>query len=306
AVVLVGALAGIWLGGYGMSKLQFVHPAGEHVSVSLVQGNVDQATKWQRNMVNPILNRYTDLTRHEWGRDLIVWPEAAITLFRENAGSFLDDLGARARSEGTTVLLGIPDRDDAGNYQNTAIALGAGEGSYSKRRLVPFGEYVPMESVLRGTIQFFDLPMSRNRPGPDDQLPLFAGRHRLSLSICYEVVYPELVRTTVDDPDLLVTISNDTWFGRSIGPEQHLQMAQMRALENGRYMVRGTNNGITAVVDHKGLITARLPRFEQGVLRSEAKILEGKTPYSRWGSWPLLILVFGLPGVLWLTGRRFR
>jgi len=168
------------------------------------------------------------------------------------------------------------------------VALGKGEGQYIKRRLVPFGEYVPLEGLIRGVIQFFDLPMSRNRPGPWSQPALTAGGLRLSTSICYEVVYPDLVRDTVAEPDLLITVSNDTWFGESIGPWQHLQMARMRALENGRAMARATNNGITALIDHRGRIVSTLPRFEQGILRGELEVRSGRTLFHRFGSYPVL------------------
>ena len=260
------------------------------ITVSLVQGNVDQHSKWLVGNRIPIINRYLDATEDEWGRDLIVWPEAALTLFHEQASPYLDIIDLRAKRAGSTLLLGIPDRDAQGGFQNTVIALGEGEGQYVKQRLVPFGEYVPLENYLRGLIQLFDLPMSRNKAGDGDQSPLSAGSYTLSTSICYEVVYPDLVRAMVRDPDLLVTVSNDTWFGHSIGPWQHLQMARMRALENGRAMARATNNGVTALIDHRGNVLASLPQFEQGVLRGELEIRQGRTPFQRFGSLPTVLL----------------
>jgi apolipoprotein N-acyltransferase len=258
------------------------------VTVSLLQGNVDQHVKWLPASRLPILNHYRAATRDELGRDLIVWPEAALTVFRQSATSVLKDLNAEAEAAGSTLVFGIPDRNAEGGFQNTVVALGKGEGQYIKRRLVPFGEYVPLEGLIRGVIQFFDLPMSRNRPGPWSQPALTAGGLRLSTSICYEVVYPDLVRDTVAEPDLLITVSNDTWFGESIGPWQHLQMARMRALENGRAMARATNNGITALIDHRGRIVSTLPRFEQGILRGELEVRSGRTLFHRFGSYPVL------------------
>ena len=274
-------------GGFVLERIQLTEPDGS-MTVSLVQGNVDQHVKWRPENRLPILNRYLDASEDEWGRDLIVWPEASITIFREFAGEYLDQLNHQGRSRGTTVVLGIPDRDADGRFQNSIIALGEGEGGYIKRRLVPFGEYVPLENILRGMISFFDLPMSRNRPGPSDQLPLQIGGRPVSASICYEVVYPELVREAARSPALLLTVSNDTWFGASIGPWQHLQMARMRALENGRAMVRATNNGVTAVIDHRGRLQATLPQFEAGILRHEVELRTGDTPFHRFGSRPTL------------------
>ena len=266
----------------------------EDISVSLVQGNVDQHIKWRPNNRLPIIRRYLSASASEWGRDLIVWPEAAITVFRDDARIILDEIELKGAKLGTTLLTGIPHLDEKGSTQNTVLALGDGSGQYIKRRLVPFGEYVPLDGILRGLIHFFDLPMSRNTPGPWLQPPLMAGELLLSISICYEVVYPELVRQSTRDADLLVTVSNDTWFGSSIGPWQHIQMARMRALENGRFMVRATNNGITAVIDHRGNLKSSLPQFKAGVLRGDVEIRTGSTFFNQFGSLPSFVLCFML------------
>jgi apolipoprotein N-acyltransferase len=176
-------------------------------------------------------------------------------------------------------------------FRNAALVLGTGAGRYQKRRLVPFGEYVPLESLLRGLIEFFDLPMSHASAGPWRQPLLDLGGHRGVMAICYEVTYPDLVRLQAAQADVLLTISNDTWFGTSIGPLQHMQMARMRALENGRFLLRGTNNGVTAVVDAAGRVRARLPQFEAGALRADYDIMTGTTPFTRYGHMPLLIVL---------------
>lgn len=295
-IVSITVISLLWLGGWVLQQQPFVAAGPDTLRVSAVQGNIDQHSKWSRAMVRPIMQTYTDLSESEWQRDLVVWPEASVTVFREYADEFLNPIAERARGNGSALLLGIPDRDEHGRFLNSALIIGTGEGSYVKRRLVPFGEYVPLEQWLRGLITLFDLPMSRNVSGPEEQSPLRVGDHVISMSICYEVVYPELVRRSVATPDLLVTISNDTWFGASLGPWQHLQMARMRALENGRYMVRATNNGVTAVIDAQGHITGQLPQFKAAVLRANVPIMLGVTPYARWGLMGLAVLV----GSLWL------
>ena len=267
------------------------------VSVSLIQGNIDQHKKWLPENRELIYDLYKGSSETEWGRDLVIWPEASITLLREQASGVLAELDRRASISGSALLLGIPDRDSSGAFQNTLIALGEGEGQYIKRRLVPFGEYVPLEEFLRGLIDFFDLPMSRNIPGPNEQVPVLAGGNRLSLSICYEVVYPNLVRLSSKSSDLLVTVSNDTWFGSSIGPWQHFQMARMRALENGRTMIRATNNGVTALVNYRGEVTEQLPQFQFGILRAEAEVRSGATPFNQFGTWPVLVLCLIFLGI---------
>lgn len=232
---------------------------------------------------------------------LIIWPEAAITLFEHEAGELLEGLGRRGEQSGAALVLGLPrlqaqaegagGQSSLGNrFQNAALALGDGEGRYIKRRLVPFGEYVPLEGMLRGLIEFFDLPMSRAAPGPRRQPLLRVGADAAALAICYEVAYADLMRSTAADADLLISITNDTWFGRSIGPLQHLQIAQARALENGRWLLRAANSGVTAILDPQGRIAARLPQFEQGVLTGNFQVMQGRTPYNRFGDAWLIAL----------------
>ena len=290
---LVAALAP-WAVGAALGAVSWVEP-GAARSVALVQGNVDQAVKWLPENRRPIIDGYRALSEDHWGVDVMVWPEAAITVMAHDAGEVLGELARHGEQSGTGLVLGLPAverlRDDRIVLRNTAIAIGDGSGRYVKRRLVPFGEYVPLEGWLRGLIAFFDLPMSRAAPGDWRQPLLRVGQERAALAICYEIVYPNLVRAQAIQADLLVTISNDTWFGASIGPLQHMQMARMRALENGRWLLRGTNNGVTAIVDHQGGLVARLPQFEAGVLRGEYRLVSGRTPYGRFGDWPVLGLV---------------
>jgi len=132
------------------------------------------------------------------------------------------------------------------------------------------------------------------------------GELRASTAICYEVVYAGLVRSSAQDADVLITISNDTWFGSSIGPFQHMQIARMRALENGRYMLRATNNGITGIVDHTGAIIERFPQFEKGVLRGQFSAMQGRTAYNRWGDGYLTALILLALGVLAAVRLRDR
>ncbi|MBV1905831.1 MAG: apolipoprotein N-acyltransferase [Pseudomonadales bacterium] len=268
---------------------------GQEYSVALVQGNVDQSTKWLPESTPVIIDNYRTLSEPYWDVDLMVWPEAAVTVFHHQAGTFLRQLESKLAG---TLVMGIPAIEVSENglpvFQNTAIAVGQGEGRYVKRHLVPFGEYVPFESILRGLIQFFDLPMSHAESGNNYQPLLRAPEFEMSMAICYEIAYPALVRREGARADVLLTISNDTWFGNSIGPHQHMQMARMRALELGRYLLRATNNGITAIVNEKGQLVNVLPQFEAGVLKGSFFVSRGTTPYGDYGDKPILLMAFFL------------
>ena len=297
-----------WLIGLVLSTAQWVEPQATR-SAALVQGNVDQAVKWNRDSRMPIIDRYQDLTEPHWGRDLILWPEAAITLFEHEAAPWLQRWGERGQASGTSLVLGVPSvemaADGSHQFQNAAIAIGQGDGRYVKRRLVPFGDYVPLESTLRGLIAFFDLPMSRAAPGPWQQPPLALGEDRAAMAICYEIAYANLTRNAANQADLILTITNDTWFGRSIGPLQHLQIAQARALENGRWLLRAANNGVTAVIDHRGQVRERLRQFEPGVLLGDFQIMAGRTPYSRFGDgWLVAACLGSLLAFAWGARRK--
>ena len=282
----------LWFIGWQLQQAKWVAPASDTpLSVAIVQPNIPQELKWRREYYRPTLDLYREMTTPLLGRDIVLWPEAAIPNYYQQSQDFLLPMARRALDEGTALVTGIPwqPADDT-RYYNSIVALARGEGVYHKQRLVPFGEYLPLEEWLRGTIEFFDLPMSAFSSGGAEQQPLRLQDFRVSPFICYEIVYPGLVREYARRADLMITISNDSWFGDSIGPLQHLQMARMRALENGRYLIRGTNNGVSAVIDERGEIVSAAPRFERTVLEGEAQAMLGETPFSRVGSQPTIIL----------------
>ncbi len=289
-------IASLWLIGWQLGQARWVAPASaETLSVGIVQPNIPQERKWDRDYYQPTLEIFDSLTNEVLGKDIVLWPEAAIPNYYQRAQGFLLPQSRRAFDADTALVTGILwRRDGQRQYFNSIVGLGKGSGVYHKQRLVPFGEYVPLEDWLRGAIDFFDLPMSAFSAGDRDQEPLLLHNFRVSPFVCYEIVYPGLVRKYARRADLMITISNDAWFGASIGPQQHLQMARMRALENGRYLLRGTNNGISAIIDERGQIVAQAPQFERMVLSGEARVMLGETPFSRFGSTPVL----GLCGIL--------
>lgn len=272
------------------SRLQWVEALPERtLSVALVQANIAQNLKFDEASLYAGLQQYADLSAPLWQHDLVLWPETAIPLTWQQAGPILSSLEDVALDNGSTLVSGIFWQD--GNViHNSLTAVGNGSGIWHKQKLVPFGEYVPLRDVLANLLELFALPMSSLAPGPAGQGLMSAAGLSFAPFICYEVVYPDFVRQHARAADFLVTVSNDTWFGASWGPPQHLQMAAMRALENGRYMIRATNNGISALIDAKGRILARTPQFETATLTGIVQIFTGHTPWSTWGNWPLLAL----------------
>ena len=283
-----------WLSGALLNTIDWVHIKSAPIKVAMVQANIPQEIKWDQQQLLPTLRLYRRSSEPLFkAHDIVIWPEAAVPSYYHNAKNFLSDVSSKANNHNSTLITGIPylypETDtEPRRFHNSIMAFGAGSGLYHKQRLVPFGEYVPLESLLRGLIQFFDLPMSSFTPGPSDQKPLTAGSLKLAPLICYEVVYPDLVSQWLPKSDMLITISNDAWFGASIGPLQHLQMAQMRALENGRYVLRSTGSGISAIIDQRGKITTRGNQFTREIVSGEAQAFTGTTPFAALGSWPTL------------------
>ncbi len=300
------ALVLLWVGTALLGHIEWTQPLGAPLRVSLVQGNIPQDIKWQPEQRQHTLYLYADLTRQHWGDDLIVWPEAALTVFyHEVADSYLARLGAEARAQGTDLLIGLSVADlETRRYYNSMMSVGASEGFYFKRHLVPFGDYLPLAAVLRGLIKFFDLPMSGYSPGPKQQALLEAAGYKVSVSICYEDIFGEEIIESLPEAALLVNGTNNAWYGDSFAPHQALQMSRMRTLETGRYMLRATTNGISAIINEQGKIIARSPQFETHVVTGDAQPRQGATPYVRWGNYPVLATLLLAFAWMALKGRR--
>ena len=290
--------------GFLMGKVDWTRPHGDPVTVALYQPNIPQEQKWNPLYFRSFLDQYERATKPALpGSDIVLWPESAIPAYRDTAAPFLERMEQAAAAAESTLITGIPTRDDSGRY-NSIIALGSGTGEYRKQKLVPFGEYVPLEEWLRGLIEFFDLPMSSFTAGPNVPPVLQGQGLNIAAFICYEVVYPDFVWRGASSSELLVTVSNDSWFGRSAGPFQHLEMAQFRALETGRPALRGTNNGVSAIIDHRGGLSATAPQYTQQLLTGRVQPRTGLTPVMLWGSAPTLLFCALLLAVA--AYRRYR
>jgi len=284
----------IWVSGFYLEKKEWSQPiTTEPLTVAAVQANIPQKEKWNPGQVTKTIRTYVNMTKKLWNNQIIIWPETAIPALKRQIEPFLKKLSQKAKSNDTALLTGIPTSTYDKNHQlriyNSIIGLGLAKGVYNKQKLVPFGEYIPLESWLRGLIRFFDLPMSDFTKGSKNQPLLTVRGFKVSPYICYELVYPDFVAKRAHLAAFLVTISDDSWFGHSLGPLQHLQMAQMRALENARYLVRATNNGISAIINPHGAILKQSPQFQKAVMTGKIYPLKGRTLFSYWGSMPVII-----------------
>jgi apolipoprotein N-acyltransferase len=263
--------------------------SGEPIRIGLIQGNVDQGEKWHAARAQAIFRDYLRLTREAiaQGAQTVLWPESSTPFFFEEDKPNSEQVRSLARAAGVPILFGSDqiERGAAPRYFNSAFLVqpdGTTGAVYRKLHLVPFGEYVPLKKLL-----FFAAPLveavSDFSPGLDLTLLPLAG-HPVSTAICYEVVYPDLVRRFVrNGSELLTTITNDAWFGRTSAPYQHFEQASMRAIENGRYLVRAANTGISGIVDPYGRVVVESRIFEPAVIVGEARFLQTATLYTRVG-----------------------
>ncbi|WP_084644033.1 apolipoprotein N-acyltransferase [Ferrimonas futtsuensis] len=288
-----------------LPTLNTIERSGETFSVALVQGNIPQSLKWEPEQLWPTLLKYQDLSRPHMDADLVVWPEAAVPAPEMMVDDFLNSFDHAAAFRGTHVITGIISADSVTReFFNSLLVLGDDDGPrrhqpgddnrYHKSHLLPIGEFVPLESVLRPLAPLFNLPMSSFTRGDRVQQNLRAGELNLAPAICYEIAFPEQLRANItDDTDLLLTVSNDAWFGHSTGPLQHMEIARMRSMELGKPLLRVTNNGVTAIVDELGRMQAKLPQFEEGVLTGDVALVQGSTVFGRYGqnsAWLLALL----------------
>ena len=293
----------LWGGAWLLGQVPWTEPVQERsLEVALIQGNVQQAIKWEPSERRAMLDHYMSLTAPHWGKDLIIWPETAIPEFYAEDSPYVQALKAQAKARGTDILVGVPYLESREVYYNSVISLNQG-GLYHKRHLVPFGEFMPFEPVLGRFLDFLSIPMSSFTSGSHDQPLLQAAGQAVGVSVCYEDAFGEEVIDALPEAGLLVNVSNDAWFGDSLAPHQHLEIARMRALETGRYLLRATNTGISAIIDEQGKVIAQSPQFRSHALMAEVHAYQGATPFVMWGNGAIVLLFSGML-VFALSRRR--
>lgn len=295
AVVFIAILP--WLAGWGLCQVAWTTPSGDPVMTSIVQGGISQDRKWLPEQFRPTLDLYRETTERQRQSELVVWPEVAIPSLVDRVEPYLSMVELGLVRRGASLVMGILERDHNGEHvYNSALLLGNGDIQvYRKRHLVPFGEYFPVPDTVREWLRLMSIPVSDLSPGEESQ-PLLQtiGGLQLAVAICYEDAYGAEQLYALPDADLLINISNDAWFGDSIAPHQHLEIARMRALEAGRYVVRATNTGVSAFIGPDGAILDRAPQFELAVMQHAVVPHSGATPYARAGNWAVLALALAL------------
>ena len=304
---ILAALAVLFVAG-GLSKsLTWSAPAGEAVTIALLQGNVPQHLKWRDDVRVKTLVDYRDMVFAARAR-VVVLPETALPAFLDQLPrDYIESLRENARADGKEILLGTVERQfrsaEEFDYYNSLVNLtDPAQKSYRKRHLVPFGEYIPpgfkwVLAVLKIPLSDFAVPTEKPRT-------VTAAGRRFGAAICYEDIFGEEVIDLLPEAEILVNVSNDAWFGESFAADQHLQTSQMRALETSRWMVRSTNTGVTAVIDERGQVVRRLPAFTIGTLVHAVPPLSGTTPYVRWGNYAALLLAAALGSAALAASKR--
>jgi apolipoprotein N-acyltransferase len=287
----VAAAATLFIAPALLARHHWTHAAGAPVAIAAVQGAVPQDQKWQAKNRDLTLQRYLRLSREAWGSRVIIWPEAALPVLAPQIQDYLQKLHDEGRAHDADFAIGLVDyQPDTKQYFNGILVLSdAGHSWYYKRHLVPFGEYFPVPAFVRSWLRLMSLPYNDFTAGTSHQAGLAAAGQKLGLTICYEDAFGSQQLEVLRQATLLINVTNDAWFGDSTARHQHLQIARMRALEAGRFLIRAANDGITAAIDAQGTVVASLPQFQEAVLRTEVQPMTGLTPYARLGNYPVVI-----------------
>jgi len=253
-------------------------PAGDGIEIAIIQPSLDPFKKYVNSYQASIENSLLDLSTQHNDVDLLIWPESPFPYLNSSPQM---NIFLKRTDNLPTIISGGWDYHDT-ELKNVMSILGTDQ-SYSKRHLVMFGEYVPFKNILRGLIEFFDMPMSSIEPGQAGQ-PLFEFKgHQILGLICFEVAFPLSFIKEARSANFIVNISNDTWFGTSYGPYQHLQIVRARALEYNRWIARGTSDGISTIIDNKGTIVSKIDKNVQGVLRGRIYSIYEDSYFTRFG-----------------------
>jgi apolipoprotein N-acyltransferase len=298
-----------WLTGAALMQVGWTSASGTPVRTTVLQAGVGQERKWLPEEREPTKEFYSAATRSAAGSQLVVWPEVAIPSVTDREEAYIESLHGIAMRNNQAIIFGILEREfltegGANIYNSVLLVQGGTRQVYRKRHLVPFGEYFPVPAAVREWLRMMNLPFSDITPGADkQQLLTVSDGTRVAVAICYEDSYGAEMLPAFPDASILINVSNDGWFGNSIAPHQHLQIARMRSLETGRFTVRATNTGISAFIDASGRVLQSGPQFEATQMTADMERRSGLTPYARYGNWPVVSLCLLVLAGFWLRSR---
>ena len=307
--LVAGALVVLpFLGGALLERVDWTEPYGPPLTATVIQAGIPQDQKWQPDMLEPTLRFYRGETLKAAGSDIVLWPEVAVPSVDDYMASFIDRLGQDARSAGQSIIFGILEREEVRGETRTYNALFLADGGpiqrYRKQHLVPYGEYFPVPGFLRERFDMKFIPRTDLSPGEREQRLLVHGTDTpLAAAICYEDAYGSEQLYALPEAKLLINVSNDAWFGDSIAPMQHLQIARMRSIEAERATIRATSTGISAFIDAEGRVVEQGPQFEPVIMTGEVQPRTGATPYVRFGNTPVIVLCVALLAAAWVRIR---
>ena len=273
-----------------LQTIEWTQATNDSLKTSVIQANIPQKLKFDKPYFEKLMTQYLNLSARQMNSDLILWPETAIPIYADMFDKQLASMRRQFDEYNIVLMTGIFYRDkEQGKRYNSLMNINDNR-FYHKRRLVPFGEYIPMRSLLEVFSKWIIIPMS-DLHSANMQPILNVSDYTAGVSICYEVAFASDIVDSLPMADFLINISNDSWFGDSSAPYQMLQMARVRAAESERFMVRATNTGISAIIDHRGRIIEYSDLFEVGTISHDITIRTGSTPYAQWRNIPMLILI---------------
>lgn len=278
-----------------LQQSEYTTKKGELLNISVVQGSLPYDVRWSKGSTELIFDQYMKLSIDQWNSDILVWPETVFTnplTLNESEVKLLKSISLRTD---THLILGVPFLQVAdGKIFNSILSITDSIQLYKKRKLVPFGEYFPLRKMFSNFYDTLNVPLSDFTQSLSEKNKFVVKQNTIGVLICYEIAFASIARSSLPQAELIVNLSNDSWFGRSVAAFQHLQIVRVRAAELERPIIRATNTGISAIIDYKGDVIESSEQFEAQVISGEIAGRVGLTPYSKIGEQGVIILALGL------------
>jgi apolipoprotein N-acyltransferase len=298
-IVLLASIA------FALQQINWTQKTGKPITVSVLQSNISQTDKLDRERtLSSSIKLYQSMTHKSRKSDLIVWPETGLfDAFSSHMDDVILPLQRSIRKKDQSILVGGFNINKNNEFENSVLAISKDSRQiYSKRHLVPFGEYIPLLNYIRWLGQWIELPYSNLAKGKNNGVLQVAGQ-TAQMTICYEDAFGSEIIQSLPEATMLINVTHDGWFTGSLEPDQHMQIARMRSLETGRYMVRATTTGPSGIIDEKGDVIATAPNYTKNIITAKVQPFTGATPYARWGNW-LIVGILSVILLIALVGRK--